>query len=341
MSGTVTYLVDCSSFQGSPDWTKVSAVCGGGAEKVTEGTNYSNPRWADAKPAMLARAKHGFVPLAYLFMDAHETGASQADYFASHAGDLTGFGIVVDLERAPNGSPTIASAETCAAELRKRYPGHPIGGYAPHWYTGGAGLKFFDWLWASSYVTGHGDPAVLYRGVPASWWAPYGGRTPLLLQFTDAASVSGISGAVDCSAFHGTAAQLAGHVLPAARKPAPAPSPKPVAAAPFGEDDAMLIQLPPGGAPVSFPVWASASSYHERAAYENCSLVLTGDAGAAVKVTLYAYNDDAPQVITANLAPGEPFVIVPRHGWSAVPSAELQRLDTKPALGACAVFRTW
>ena len=117
MTGTVSFLVDCASFQGSPDWARVAGVCAGGAEKVTEGTSYVNPRWAGAKPAMKAVAAHGFVPLAYLFLDAVLSGSSQARFFASAAGDLTGFGIVLDLERAPNGSPSIAQAQDCAAEL--------------------------------------------------------------------------------------------------------------------------------------------------------------------------------------------------------------------------------
>lgn len=219
MTGTVSYLVDCASYQGAPDWARVAAICAGGAEKVSEGTGYVNPRWAAAKPAMKAVAAHGFVPLAYLFMDAAESGAAQADFFAKAAGDLAGFGIVIDLERAPNGSPTIAEGKACAAELRKRYPGTPVGGYCPHWYTGGADLTWVDWLWASEYVSGSGDPAMLYRQVPATWWAPYGGRSPLLLQFTSRASVAGITGPVDCSAFNGSAAQLASHVLKAPPPP--------------------------------------------------------------------------------------------------------------------------
>lgn len=213
MTGTVSFVVDCASFQGSPDWARAAAVCIGGAEKVTEGTSYVNPRWATAKPAM--KAVRGFVPLAYLFMDAVFPGAAQARYFAAAAGDLTGFGIVIDLERAPNGSPSIAQARDCAAELRHLYPGHPIGGYCPHWYTGGADLSFTDWLWASEYVTGQGDPGMLYAQVPASWWAPYGGRSPMMLQFTDAATVAGVAGLVDCSAYHGDASAFAAHVLAA------------------------------------------------------------------------------------------------------------------------------
>jgi len=45
-------------------------------------------------------------------------------------------------------------------------------------------------------------------------WAPYGGRTPALLQFTNAATVPGVAGRVDCSAFRGTAAQLLAQLLP-------------------------------------------------------------------------------------------------------------------------------
>jgi hypothetical protein len=201
----------------------VAAICAGGAEKVSEGTGYANPRWPAAKPAMKAAAAHGFVPMAYLFMDAVAPGAAQAQHFASLAGDMTGFGVVIDFERAPNGSPTLAQAEACASELRSVYPGVPIGGYCPHWYTGGESLAFCDWLWASEYVNGHGDPAMLYAQVPASWWAPYGGRSPLMLQFTSQGSVAGISGLVDCSAFHGDAAALASHVLRSAVPPGPPP----------------------------------------------------------------------------------------------------------------------
>lgn len=336
MTGKVTFLVDCASFQGVPDWARVAAVCRGGAEKVTEGagsTAYVNPRWATAKPAMQAVARHGFVPLAYVFLDAVESGGAQAQWFAQHAGDLSGWGIVIDFERAPNGSPTRQQAAGCAAELRKLYPRHPVGGYAPHWYTGGMDLKFVDWLWASSYVIGSGDPAMLYNRVPATWWAPYGNRHILLLQFTDQGSVAGISGAVDCSAFHGDEQQLATYVLPAAPKPKPRPAAK-------DGDDEMIILLPPGQPPVSFPVWAHAAATHEPAAYSNCSLVLAGGPGAVVRVLVYS-GAGSPESFTKTLEPGQAQVIVPKNGWHKAGVVEVQRLDTKQAVGATAVFRTW
>lgn len=328
MTGKVIYGPDCSSFQGSPDWARVSAVCRFGAEKVTEGLTYVNPRWAAAKPAMLRVARHGFVPLAYLFLDAKGSGGAQAEFFAKHAGSLSGFGIVVDFERAPDGSPSHAQAVDATRELRKLYPRHPVGGYAPHWFTDSQSLTFCDWLWASEYVLGSGDPAALYSRVPASWWAPYGGRTPLLLQFTDKASIAGISGAVDCSAFHGPEGQLAARVLPDALK-----------ADRQGDDD-MHITLVPGQPPVSIPVWAGAADYKEPPAYKYCALDLAGQSGAVVHVVLHDHAHGA-QVITRALTTGKSEHIVPDHGWSSVSTVDVKRTDTRSSVGASAVFRTW
>jgi GH25 family lysozyme M1 (1,4-beta-N-acetylmuramidase) len=332
VTGTVTYLADCSSYQGVPDWAKAAAVIGGGAEKVTEGagsTAYLNPDWAASKRGLLQMARHGFVPLAYLFLDAVEAGAAQAEWFARNAGDLAGFGIAVDFERAPNGNPTRAQARDAVAELRKLFPHWPIGGYCPHWYTGGEDLTFVDWLWASSYVTGSGDPALLYHQVPASWWAPYGGKSPLLLQFTDAATIAGISGPVDCSAFHGDGKQLAATVLPSPPKPAPNPS---------GASD-MLVELTPGQPPVSIPVWAGAYASHEESAYHNCSLVFAGGTGAVVKATVYG--GTKPEIFTSTLADGRTFLVLPKIGWHLCSVVEVQRLDTRTSVGASATFRTW
>lgn len=344
MTGSITYFADCASFQGAPDWLKAAAVVGGGAEKVTEGagaTAYVNPRWAASKTAMLAVAKHGFVPAAYLFLDAVEAGGAQAEWFAKNAGNLDGFGVIVDFERAPNGSPTRAIAVEAVAELRKLYPHHPVGGYCPHWYTGGEDLRFIDWLWASEYVLGQGDPARLYTQVPAAWWAPYGGRHPLMLQFTDHATIAGIAGPVDCSAFHGDLGALAARVLPATAKPAPSPShpPAPSAATQSGAAD-MLMELHPGQPPVSFPVWPHAVAAHEPVPYQYCSLVLTGGPGAVVKVTIFG-GDAKPEIYTPVMAEGRAFPVVPKSGWHAASVVEVQRLDTKQAVGASAVFRTW
>lgn len=339
MTGNVTYLVDCSSFQGLPDWAKVAATCGGGAEKVTEGTSYVNPDWAASKTALKSLAARGFVPLAYFFLDAAGTGAAQADFFAKEAGDLTGFGIVIDVERS-SGSPTLAQAQQAAAEVRRKYPGVPVGGYAPHWYTGNWNLTCFDWLWASEYVSGSGDPSRLYAQVPASWWAPYGERTPALLQFTSSASVAGVSGAVDCSAFHGTAAQLGSRVLKPKTAPAPAPKAAQAAPAVMPGDDDMLIAMNPGDTPVTFPVWADAGAYKEPAAYKNVSLIATGGAGAVIRVTLYE-GSGASAALNHTMSAGHIWAVVPPKPWSSYQVVEVQRTDTKKGTPATAMFRTW
>jgi GH25 family lysozyme M1 (1,4-beta-N-acetylmuramidase) len=328
VSGTTSFLVDCSSYQGNVTWAKTAAVCAGGAEKVTEGTGYTNPYWPAAKASMRQLAAHGFVPLAYLFLDAGPSGAAQARYFAAKAGDLTGFGIVVDLERS-SGSPTVAQAQDCAAELRKLYPGHPVGGYAPHWYTAGAQLGFCDWLWASEYVNGSGDPGVLYKSVPADWWAPYGGKSPLLLQFTSSATVAGVSGPVDCSAFAGTAAQLASHVLPA--PPAPKPVPAPVQEAAVA-DPGSLFPLNHDGLPLDLPVAAVLPS-------QDFKVVVTGDTGAVITATAWFTDGSAAQQLSFGLGNGRAASVVFRRAWSGVSTVRLQRQDTKTLLSASVFVR--
>jgi GH25 family lysozyme M1 (1,4-beta-N-acetylmuramidase) len=206
--------IDASSNTGSVNWAAADPETGFGFEKVTEGTHYANPFWPAAREALSARAKAtGLVPGAYLFLDAGASGAAQADWFASCAGNLDGFAIAADFERAPDGPPALGQAQACVARLRSHYPHHPIGLYAPHWFTGGEDLSFGDWLWASSYVIGTGSPQALYAKVPGIFWAQYGGRSPLLLQFTSSVRVAGAAGPADCSAFKGTQAGLRAAVL--------------------------------------------------------------------------------------------------------------------------------
>src|SRR4029077_13166700 len=147
-------------------------------------------------------------------------GAGQADFFHATAGDMAGFAIAVDVEPATESEPTADDAHACVARLRELYPSHPVIGYIPQWYWGTRSTRFVDVLWASNYVTGTGRPATLYAKVTPSQWARYGGRAPALLQFTNAATVPGVSGRVDCSAFRGTAARLRDRLLPNASRQA-------------------------------------------------------------------------------------------------------------------------
>jgi hypothetical protein len=158
-------------------------------------------------------AATGFVPGGYLFVEAGD-GAGQADFFHATAGDMAGFAIAVDVEPTSGSEPAAADAHACVARLRQLYASHPMIGYLPHWYWGDQDKRFVDLLWASDYVAGNGTPAELYAHVTPSQWAPYGGRVPALLQFTNAATVPGVAGTVDCSAFRGTADELRAKLLP-------------------------------------------------------------------------------------------------------------------------------
>jgi lysozyme len=221
---SVQFGIDASSFQGNPDWALVDAITSFGWEKVTQGSprtasrGYINPFWAGPaghnKRALVARAAaSGFIPGAYHFLEAGD-GAGQADFFHRSAGNLNGFAVAVDVEPTANSRPTTADAHAFVARLRELYPHHPVTGYIPHWYWDGQGTRFVDVLWASNYVTGAGTPAQLYARVTPAQWAAYGGRVPALLQFTSAATVPGVPGRVDCSAFRGTVDGLRALLLP-------------------------------------------------------------------------------------------------------------------------------
>ena len=205
---TVTFAADGSSYQGLIDWRETRAAgFGAGTEKVTEGLGYANPYWPANRAALGAAASPSFTPGCYHYLTPGD-GAGQADFFASHAAAIPGFVIWCDLERAAGPSPAVADARDFVTRLRVHYPGKRIGLYAGKSYTGTAGLTFADLLWSPHYVEGTGTPAELYKKVPGTWWKPYGGLVPTLLQFSQSASVPGEAGLADVSAYRGTAAQM-------------------------------------------------------------------------------------------------------------------------------------
>lgn len=84
--------------------------------------------------------------------------------------------------------------------------------YCPRWYWQQQGSPNMAAaalpLWSSRYPsTGSGSPSSLYNHVPANYWDGYGGLDVGLLQFSDHASIAGMS--TDCSAYRGNRDQLA------------------------------------------------------------------------------------------------------------------------------------
>jgi len=330
----LTFILDASSFQGAVDWAQADGIIRAGFEKCTEGTGYVNPYWPAAKTGMLARASaDGLIPGVYLFADAGP-GAAQADWFAAHAGDLAGFAIAVDFERSAT-TPALATAQEIVTRLRQLYPSRPVGLYAPQWFTGGEDLSFGDWLWASSYVvTTARAPAAVYGDVPASYWTAYGGVTPDVLQFTDAAVIPGVPGLCDCSAYRGTLAGLASVLLPATQAPS------------VQEDtdmaDSLSAELFPGE-PVIFPVWAGAAP-GEPPAYRYAALQVAATAVTTVIAVFEGEGHTVTQPVTVpagtvvTVTPGKPLT------WSDVSTITLTRAAvavSQPAVDVRAVLTRW
>lgn len=189
---------DISSYESGISLANMVAVL----IKATEGTTYTNPdfsrAWSDAQSRELPAA-------AYHFLHHDSDPATQAQHFHDVAGDAP---CMLDVETASNGTmATVADCLAFATKLRS------LGGYVrlvyfPHWYWMKLGqpdltpLAQAGMALISSNYTAYSDTG--------PGWASYGGMTPMIWQFTDAASLNGFT--VDMNAYKGTAAQLAAYL---------------------------------------------------------------------------------------------------------------------------------
>lgn len=179
--------------------------------KVSEGTYYRDPDWPAFRDAARAAGK---LLVGYHFVTG-EDPAAQAANLARWIGDKS-IPVMLDFEPTGNSHPThaqqLAVADAVkAAKMRVRLS------YTPRWYWQQLGSPDLTGLTArgigvvsSNYPNPSiPDPAQDYAadgGDSGPGWAPYGGITPLLWQFTDA----GVEQQrMDFSAFRGTAAELA------------------------------------------------------------------------------------------------------------------------------------
>jgi lysozyme len=177
--------------------------------KATESDNYTNPDYA---PAKVRAADAGAYFCAYHFLHAGN-GAGQA----SHAYGVVGHGVplMIDFEPTYNSDGTIASAPQVsdAVDFISEY--RALGGtayllYLPHWYWAGnlgqaslAPVINLGMLLVSSDYTGYSDTG--------PGWAPYGGMTPVVWQYTSSASLDGVAN-VDMNAYRGTLADFQAQV---------------------------------------------------------------------------------------------------------------------------------
>lgn len=181
--------------------------------KVSQGNYFVDRYW----PTVLAWGRRtGNIVVGYHYVTTNPA-QQQLDTYLSNVGDRT-VPCMLDFEADGGGIANFwAVWDTfAAAGVNMRLS------YIPHWYwqqIGSPDLSDVVGLIASDYVAGTGFASTLYPGSGWPGWRPYGGATPVILQFTDAAEVAGL--VCDADAFRGTKAALR-RTLGIGKRPAPA-----------------------------------------------------------------------------------------------------------------------
>jgi GH25 family lysozyme M1 (1,4-beta-N-acetylmuramidase) len=183
--------------------------------KATEGTYYQDKSYSRFKSEAAAQ---GSVFSGYHFLKSEISAEAQADYYHAFAGATP---CMLDVETEGASSPTVDEVVAFANRLRA-VGGRAWASYFPNWYwerVGGdlsrltaAGLVLVSSSYTSYSDTGPG-------------WAPYGGATPRIWQYTNAKQYGGAP--CDFNAFKGTVAELAVLINGA---PVPVPPPRPTPA---------------------------------------------------------------------------------------------------------------
>jgi Glycosyl hydrolases family 25 len=173
--------------------------------KCTEGTSYADADY----PGWLAQARaSGKLVVAYHFVIAGEDPDAQAAWIAAHIIDRS-LPLMLDVETEGASKPTLpqvlALADRCAARgLRPKLA------YLPRWFWSEIGSPDLSPLASRGIgvVSSAYPGGASYPGDSGPGWSPYGGVTPMLWQFTDAA-VEGGQRVGDMNAFRGSVAVLA------------------------------------------------------------------------------------------------------------------------------------
>jgi GH25 family lysozyme M1 (1,4-beta-N-acetylmuramidase) len=198
--------IDVSHYQGSINWSSVkSAGVSFAYIKATEGTGYKDPMFSanylNAYNAKVIRGAYHFA------QPSSSSGAAQATYFAANGGAWSADNLtlpgMLDLEGGCYGMSTSAM-QSWILDFYNTYKAktsRDIVIYtSPSWWnscTGGwSGMSARSPLFVADW-TSAANPTI-----------PSGFPYATIWQYTDAGSVSGISGAVDRDRFNGDSARL-------------------------------------------------------------------------------------------------------------------------------------
>ena len=187
------FYPDIYDRQGAMDLSGIHAVC----IKRTEGTYYRNPVYA----AQVARAEAaGAFHFAYHWLT-DEDPAAQARFCFDNLGP--GVAVMVDVETEPTTGAKPSLAQNVAFVQSFRGLGGIIYlNYLPQWY--------WDSVWGKPDLTPLKDLGLIlvssnYSGyATGAGWAPYGGWTPVIWQYSSTVSLHGQQ--VDFNAFLGSGA---------------------------------------------------------------------------------------------------------------------------------------
>lgn len=197
------YGVDISAFQAGIDVRRLAAEGFSWIEaKVSEGDYYTDHTWPTVRDAA---TQAGIPIIGYHYANASCAPAAQVQTWLGNGGPNV---CMLDFE---DHSGTISDYWTLVNAFNAAGVTVALS-YIPQWYweqIGSPDLSQVPGLIASNYLGGTGFASDLYAaagGDSGHGWAPYGGASPVMWQFTDRASVAGMS--VDADAFKGSQSDL-------------------------------------------------------------------------------------------------------------------------------------
>ncbi|MGF6884302.1 lysozyme [Nocardia sp. GAS34] len=198
------YGIDISNYQANINLGEVAKEGFSWVEaKVSEGNYYKDPTWAANQSAA---AQAGIAIIGYHYANASDSPASQVQNWQANGGPNV---CMIDFEANSgniNDYWALVNAFNAAGVTVAL-------SYIPQWYwsqIGSPDLSKVPGLVSSAYPGGTGYASQIYAnagGDSGEGWASYGGGNPVIWQFTDQASVAGMT--VDADAFRGSAADLA------------------------------------------------------------------------------------------------------------------------------------
>lgn len=170
--------------------------------KVSEGAFFGDRFWPKTRDWCAAK---GLICIGYHYVRTDDPD-HQATMFANNGG---GNKVMFDFEA---GSGGIDNFWNCVRAFNSRGI-QVVLSYIPRWYWQGTMgspniANIPGLLIQSSYVSASGTASGIYPGDNSPYWNGFGGHAVDILQFSDKATIAGLS--MDVNAFRGTRQQLAG-----------------------------------------------------------------------------------------------------------------------------------